>query len=229
MKLQSLKVELAAVVDARKPFVEATYKLESDGPVVLECFDIVSSLSIATKMEHYPNVQAVVESIANGKNDVQLKWMRHTRECIKPAVKYFDEHLKADLMDIPLKAFKAARYFSPHYVKKIKPECANLSSLLNLPLITSSKLSELKEEFPKYSVLAAEVSSDLSSLDFWKDHTTSIEKWRNAAQNVFLLQPSSAAAERAFSVLNNTFGNKQLKSLEDYIEASTMLQYNKRE
>ena len=179
-------------------------------------------------MEYYPNLHAVVESIARGKNDSQLKWMRHARECIKPAIKYFEEHLKADLMDIPLKAFKAARYFSPHYVKKIKPESADLSSLLNLPFITSSKLSELKDEFPKYYVLAAEVSSDISSLDFWKDHTASIQIWSNTAQNVLLLQPSSAAAERVFSVLNNTFASKQLRALEDYVEASVMLQYNKR-
>lgn len=57
MKLQSLKVELAAIVDAGKPYVEATYRLESDDPVVLECFDIISSLNIAMKMENYVNVQ----------------------------------------------------------------------------------------------------------------------------------------------------------------------------
>ena len=35
------------------------------------------------------------------------------------------------------------------------------------------------------------------------------------------------AAERVFSVLNNTFASKQLRALEDYVEASIMLQYNK--
>ena len=43
-----------------------------------------------------------------------------------------------------------------------------------------------------------------------------------------LLQPSSGAAERVFSVLNNSFGKRQLSTLEDYVEASVMLQYNKR-
>ena len=179
-------------------------------------------------MEHYPNVQAVVASIANGKSEVQLKWMKHARECIKPAIKYFDEHLKADLMDIPLKAFKAARYFSPHFVKKIKPECADLSSLQNLPFITPTRLLELRDEFPKYAVLTADLSCDYSSLKFWKDHELSIPKWSDAARNIFLLQPSSAAVERVFSVLNNSFGKKQLGSLEDYIETSVMLQFNKR-
>ena len=69
---------------------------------------------------------------------------------------------------------------------------------------------------------------DYSSLKFWKDHELSIPKWSDAARNIFLLQPSSAAAERLFSVLNNSFGKKQLGSLEDYIETSVMLQFNKR-
>ena len=116
--MSTLKVELASVVDAGKPFVEATYKLESDGPIVLECFDVISALDVAIKMENYSNVQAVVKSIANGKTDVQLKWMKHARECIKPAMKYFENHLKAEIMSVPMKAFKAARLFSPHYVKK---------------------------------------------------------------------------------------------------------------
>ena len=81
-------------------------------------------------------------------------------------------------------------------------------------------MSELRDEFPKYAVLTAEVSSDYSSLNFWKDHETSMPKWSEAAKNAFLLQPSSAAAERVFSVLNNSFGKKQLGSLEDYIETS---------
>ena len=42
-KIHALKVELALVVDAGKPFVEATYKLELDGPIVLECFVVISA------------------------------------------------------------------------------------------------------------------------------------------------------------------------------------------
>ena len=41
------------------------------------------------------------------------------------------------------------------------------------------------------------------------------------------MQPSSAAAERVFSLLNNSFNAKQRSSLEDYIEGSVMLQYNR--
>ena len=35
--------------------------------------------------------------------------------------------------------------------------------------------------------------------------------------------PSSAAVERAFSLLANSFGDRQQNALEDYVEASVML------
>ena len=148
-KTHSLKVELAAVVDAGKPFIKATYKLEGDSILAPECYEIISCLSVSVKIENYPNIHAVVTSIADGNTDIQLKWRRHAISCIKPALDYYSGHLKADLMNIPLQAFKAARLFSPHNLQKIKPECASLSSLLVFPFITPSNLTELKEEFPK--------------------------------------------------------------------------------
>ena len=45
-------------------------------------------------------------------------------------------------------------------------------------------------------------------------------------KNVLLVQPSSAAAERVFSILSSSFTERQTSSLEDYIETSVMLQYN---
>ena len=53
-----------------------------------------------------------------------------------------------------------------------------------------------------------------------------IPKWSSACKIALLVQPSSAAAERVFSILSNCFKDQQTHSLEDYIEASVMLQYN---
>ena len=50
--------------------------------------------------------------------------------------------------------------------------------------------------------------------------------WAAAFRLVLLVQPSSAAAERAFSILQCCFNEKQRSSLEDYIELSIMLQFN---
>ena len=50
----------------------------------------------------------------------------------------------------------------------------------------------------------------------------------SSSSSSFSTQPSSAAAEGVFSVLNNSFGANQTNSLEDYVEATVMLQYNNR-
>lgn len=43
--------------------------------------------------------------------------------------------------------------------------------------------------------------------------------WSNACQSILLMQPSSAAVERLFSLLTNSFSDEQRRSLEDYIIA----------
>ncbi len=40
------------------------------------------------------------------------------------------------------------------------------------------------------------------------------------------MQPSSAASERVFSILKASFEEQQDSALQDYVEASLMLQYN---
>ena len=44
--------------------------------------------------------------------------------------------------------------------------------------------------------------------------------WAIAASKVLLVQPSSAASERVFSLLKASFGEQQDSALQDYIEAS---------
>ena len=46
-----------------------------------------------------------------------------------------------------------------------------------------------------------------------------------AAATALLVQPSSAAAERVFSLLKSSFGDQQEAALQDYIETSLMLQH----
>jgi hypothetical protein len=51
--------------------------------------------------------------------------------------------------------------------------------------------------------------------------------WYAAAQKVMILPPSSAAAERVFSMLKSLIGDQQMAlTLEDYQETSIMLHYN---
>ena len=96
-----------------------------------------------------------------------------------------------------------------------------------LPFVTDSILAGLKEEYPLYVAAAEDISSECESMTFWKLYANSAPKWKEIAAKVLLLQPSSAAAERVFSLLKNSFGDQQSHALEDYIEASLIIQYNK--
>ena len=64
--------------------------------------------------------------------------------------------------------------------------------------------------------------------EWWRNNEVSLPNWSAAAKKALLVQPSSAASERVFSLLNNCFGSKQTNSLEDYVEGTIMLQYNNR-
>ena len=57
---------------------------------------------------------------------------------------------------------------------------------------------------------------------------TSSLGWATAVKQVLLIQPSSAAAERVFSILKASFNEQQDCALVDYIQAIVMAQYNKR-
>ncbi len=54
------------MVDAGEAFVKATYNLEGDGPLVLKCFEILSTLTASIQVGHYPNVQAIAQILSAG-------------------------------------------------------------------------------------------------------------------------------------------------------------------
>ena len=100
-----------------------------------------------------------------------------------------------------------------------------VDSLVAFPFLTNS-VAALKGELPQYVAAAEDVSPTHDPLKFWKEHQDTLPAWAAAARQVLLVQPSSAASERVFSLLKNSFGEYEQSSLQDYIEASLMLQYN---
>ena len=79
-----LQLELAVIVDAGMPFVQATYKLEGDGPLALECYEVISSLTTAVNMvvPHYPNFQAVARSLSGGNQQTQQQLVQYATSCL---------------------------------------------------------------------------------------------------------------------------------------------------
>ena len=139
---------------------------------------------------------------------------------------YLQNQLQASLK-VPLAAFKAARLFCPYKIITLKSSVLEVDSLLAFPFLSTNDLMGLRGELATYLAKADEVDPTVDCLEWWKQHATLLPAWAAAAKKVLVAQPSSAAAEQAFSLLN-TFGNKQDNSLKDYIETSVMLRFNKK-
>ena len=67
-------------------------------------------------------------------------------------------------------------------------------------------------------------------MKFWQNNYSLFPNIAKVARFCMTLCPSSAAAERVFSVMKNMFSKQQLTTmLEDYSETGLMLAYNKHE
>ena len=63
-------------------------------------------------------------------------------------------------------------------------------------------------------------------LTWWRTNGGSFPVWALAARIVFASSPNSASCERVFALLRNLFGELQMSSLADYVQAALMLNYN---
>ena len=132
---------------------------------------------------------------------------------------------------------RLVRAFDPNYAAR-HLDTAFVDSMARItPLNAFGLLDDLKQELPQYLAAAAAAPTfDQSSvadysdaiLGWWRAHGGSMKAWALAARIVFAISPNSASCERVFSLLKRLFGEQQLRSLADYIQAALMLNYNGR-
>ena len=136
-----LEVELATVMDWGRPFVTATYLLERDGPLALECYEKIETVRVAIHTAHTPNLDAIARRLSDSADrsllqrafppsrsrgstctsqPLQQRIVQYGTACVQPGLDYFEKHFNSSLKDT-LSAFKAARYFSPLKMNNIQP------------------------------------------------------------------------------------------------------------
>lgn len=222
-----LKLELAAVVDAGEPIVKATYLLEGDGPLALQAYELITTVISSIDTANFPNLTALTAQLSGGVSTAQQQLIAYGRTAVEPGLQYilkiFSEVLKPALL-----VFKACRLFNPHKMQHLKPDSSALDELLHIPFMNSTIISNLKIELPSYLAKCADISADVCPLVWWRSNASELPHWSSATANIVLIQPTSAASERVFSLLNN-FSDKQSTALVDYIEVSLMLQFNNKE
>lgn len=225
---KALMMELAAVVDAGEPFVKATYNLEGDGVLVFHAYSTLQALSAAAAQRHYPNVAAQASALGNTPAEVD-ELVTLARNGVQPGINYFLQKFNTDLYDI-VRAFRAARMACPTTVQELHPHPQDVQQLRQFPFLDDDAIiGDLQKELPTYLAEADGIRVDRGQeLRWWKDHQAALPHWSSAASQLALVQPSSAAAERVFSLLRAQFDEQQGGALEDYLEAAVMLAYNHR-
>ena len=227
-KNTKLQLELASIIDCGEAFVKATYNLEGDEALVFSCYDVLSSLELAIQSAHFPDLVAVAKKLSTRGNTAQpQQFIQYGKSCVSPGLEYYTTKFTEDLSE-SVAAFKAACLFVPQKLLDLKPDASAIDALAAFPFLNTSILNSLKSELPNYLAKATDIASNVTTVDWWRRHQTDLPHWSSAAQLVSLVQPSSAAAERVFSLLQNSFNHRQDHSLQDYLESSLMLQYNKR-
>ena len=78
-----------------------------------------------------------------------------------------------------------------------------------LPFLNNpTSLTGLKAELSSYKAAVEDIDPEVDILQWWKSHEKELPNWSTALKNIILVQPSSAAAERVFSVIQNLFTEK---------------------
>ena len=165
----------------------------------------METVTNSVELAHAPNVEAVAKTLSRGSETVKQRLLNHAKTCVQPAHIYYKRQLSSSLK-VPLLAFKAARLFSSKMVNVLKP-LAMIDTLVVFPFL-KEKISSLKQELPLYLTKSSEIPDSTDCLQWWKTNTTELPVWSSAAQLVLLVQPSSAAAERVFSLLNSSFTDR---------------------
>ena len=116
-------------------------------------------------------------------------------------------------------------------MQELHPNAACVQELKQFGFFTDAAISQLVEELPNYLAIAdgVAIETEEGKVKWWSDHEMALPSWSTAVKKMLLVQPSSASAERVFSFLQNTFNRQQDAALEETVEVSVMLRYNKRD
>ena len=115
--------------------------------------------------------------------------------------------------------FKAVHFFNPLKIYKMQPTCMDLETLSVCPFLNYnlSLLLSLKSELPTYLSMTEDTTPEMDVITWWKRYEHDVPYWSTAGRSILTIQPSSASAERVFSLLQNIISPSQSSSLEDYI------------
>ena len=88
----------------------------------------------------------------------------------------------------------------------------------------------ISERLPNYLAATQDVimPCEEDKVKWWRQQSDNLPHWSSAVMKVLVVQRSSAAAERVFSILNSSLNDSQEHALVNYLQACVMLRYSNR-
>eukprot|EP00475_Leptophrys_vorax_P010335 TRINITY_DN16952_c0_g1_i1.p1 TRINITY_DN16952_c0_g1~~TRINITY_DN16952_c0_g1_i1.p1 ORF type:complete len:312 (-),score=93.90 TRINITY_DN16952_c0_g1_i1:114-1049(-) len=249
-KRDLLMLALAVIIDLGKRFVESTYTLEGDAFLSVRVYSFIADLCSFIEdvraalnfggdeiFGYFPNVRGLFDRFI-GHNSFSV-YKAHVKSVVRPMIRYFRERFvevphgadrNADIFN-SIELFKVIRIFDPEKVVDLNPHAEDIRRLCQFkPFSKLGIFNALVQELPAYRRIAAEhklaENEDKDILQWFCHHKDELKTFFEAAKCAALIQPSSAAAERVFSLLKRLQDHSQTSMLKDYQETSAMLKYN---
>lgn len=190
---RDLDIELAAMIDAGKHFVQATYYLEGDGPLVFTCYERLSALAHAIAIECYPNTEAKARQHPGRNKALYNQLVAQVKACINPGLRFYQQKFSVQFHNI-VRAFKDASLCCPIQVQALHPTAASVQELKQFSFITDAEVVQLVEELPNYLAIAdgAAIETEEGKVQWWATHAAALPNWSAAVKKILLVQPSSA-------------------------------------
>ena len=103
-----------------------------------------------------------------------------------------------------------------------------MRSILSKKHLTDEMFSLLQKELPMYRALSMDLDPNTLATTFFNQNSSSLPTWKRVFSMIALELPSSAPAERGFSIFQDFFRGISKATLQDLIEISVMRRYNYR-
>jgi hypothetical protein len=228
-----LFIELTTVLEFGRPIVECTYMLETDACIIGSVADLVEATT--TKVRHlsegnHPEITAACEEMSEGQAAARDIFLQYSKTVWEPACNYYHS-LFADNgpLGAALSLFQNLRLFKPSCAASANLQVleSNADSFAAAPLrLSPAEVRLLKTELPTYQAQSRGAAADASSLDFFAARKDSLPTLNKTLERACLLFPTSAFAERIFSILKSVLSDQRSNLLEETIEVEVMHRVN---
>ena len=158
-------------------------------------------------IDAYPNVEGMARRQANGNVPVYNRLVAKAKACITPGLRFYQRKFSQEFHNL-VRVFRSARLCCPIQVQQLRPTAASLHELRNFSFLDNDAvITGLSDELPRYLASAdgTQTETEDEKVQWWARYEASLLNWSSVVKKILSVQPSSASAERVFSIIKNFF------------------------